>query len=257
MDYHNDKDEKEKMLARLCQMQKLEAIRRLAGGIAHELNNKLTSIMLRADLMTSTYKLSQPARADVESIKKTCEEIALLIRRLLAFSRRQALRVVSSDINALVRDAEKLIVNIVGKDIDFAAILAPELNNVKVDAAQIEQVIIDMAINATEAMPDKGKLIIRTENAVLDEESSRIMPESRPGEFVCLSVEDSGAGMNDDIIKDIFDPFFTTKEPGKGSGLGLAVSYGIIKQHNGWINVRSKPGHGTEFRIYLPVCRTK
>ncbi|MDY7041354.1 MAG: ATP-binding protein, partial [Chloroflexota bacterium] len=176
---------------------------------------------------------------------------ASLTRQLLAFSRRQVLQPTVLNLNTVVSDMEKMLRRIIGEDIDLSTMLDLELGRVRADPGQIEQVIMNLAVNARDAMPQGGKIIIKTENVTLDESHVQVIPEARPGRFVCLSVVDTGIGMDKETASYIFEPFFSTKE--KGTGLGLAVVYGIVLQHEGWINVYSEPGLGSTFKVYLPA----
>jgi len=239
--------------AQLRHTQKMEAIGRLAGGVAHDFNNLLTPITGYSQLLLSRLEDHNPLRKDIEEIKKAAERAASLTRQLLAFSRKQVLQPEVLDLNAVVADMEKLLRRLIGEDIELVTALEPGLESVKADPGQIEQVIMNLAVNARDAMPEGGRLIIKTENVTLDEEHCKVIPEARPGKFVCLSVTDTGVGMDKETLQHIFEPFFTTKEGGKGTGLGLSVVYGIVKQHEGWIDVSSVPGRGATFKVYLPV----
>jgi len=248
-----DVTERKRLEEQLLQAQKMEAIGRLAGGVAHDFNNLLTTIIGYSELLLDGLDDRDPLRSDVEEIRKAGQRAASLTRQLLAFSRRQPLERKVLDLNAVVTDMEKMLRRLIGEDIDLVTSLEPALAYVEADPGQIGQVIMNLVINARDAMPEGGKLIIKTENVSLDEEYCRAIPEARPGNFVCMSVEDSGIGMERETLRHLFEPFFTTKGNGRGTGLGLAVVYGIVKQHEGWINVYSRPGQGSTFRIYLPT----
>ncbi len=239
----------------LRQSQRMEAIGRLAGGLAHDFNNLLTAITGYTELLLNRVGERDPLRRDIEEIYKAAEVAASLTRRLLAFSRRQVLKPMALDLNAVIADMEKMVRRLIGEDINLLTVFEPNLDRVKADRGQIEQVIMNLAVNARDAMPmpEGGKLTIKTENVTLDKDSCRPVPEALPGKFVCLSVEDTGAGMDKKIIPHIFEPFFSTKKDGSGTGLGLSVVYGIVKQHEGWINVYSEPGQGSTFKVYLPT----
>jgi PAS domain S-box-containing protein len=239
----------------LQQAQKMEAVGRLAGGVAHDFNNLLTAIMGYSELLQMSH-LDQEQNRMAEQIMQVSERAAILIRQLLAFSRRQPLRPMPLDLNNVVRDMEKLLPRVIGEDIPLNIVLEPELHLVKADRGQLEQVIVNLAVNARDAMPGGGRLLIKTCMVTLDESQAQDIPEARPGDFVVLEVTDTGLGIEKEIKKRIFEPFFTTKGPGEGTGLGLSTVYGIVKQHEGWINVYSEPGHGTAFKIYLPVVVT-
>ena len=245
--------EKENLQEQLLQSQKIEAVGKLAGGIAHDFNNLLTIISGYSQLMLDRLDKNNPLRKNVKKIMKAGNQAASLTNQLLAFSRKQVLESKVLDLNTVVTDVEKMLGRLIGEDIQLVIDPEPELEHVKIDKGQIEQVIMNLVVNARDAMPDGGKITIRTENVTIDRELSRVIPESLPGRFVRFSVEDAGVGIDKAILDQIFEPFFTTKEVGVGTGLGLSVVYGIIKQHNGWINVYSEPGHGTTFKVYLPA----
>jgi signal transduction histidine kinase/DNA-binding response OmpR family regulator len=237
---------------KLRQSQKLDSIGQLAGGIAHDFNNLLTVISGYSDLLSRT-KQEPSAQAKIDEIRKASDRAAALTRQLLAFSRKQVLLPTVLDLTETVVNMDKLLQRLIGEDVNLVTILDHRLNRVKADAGQIEQVIMNLAINARDAMPQGGKLTIETMNAYLDESYARRHAVVTPGPYVMLAVSDTGIGMNDEIMSHIFEPFFTTKEPGKGTGLGLAMVYGIVKQSGGNIWVYSEPGQGATFKIYLPV----
>ena len=236
----------------LRQSQKMEAIGRLAGGIAHDFNNILTIIKGYSQLSLSELKEGHPLRENLEGIKKSTDRATDLIRKILAFSRRQVMEMKVLDLNTLLIDLEKLLRRVIGEDIELVAVLAEDLGRVKVDPGQIEQVILNMAVNAKDAMPNGGKLTIETTNAELDGAYARSHLAVAPGRYVMLSVSDTGVGMSPEIKERIFEPFYTTKEKNKGTGLGLSTVYGIVKQSGGNIWVYSELGQGTTFKIYLP-----
>jgi PAS domain S-box-containing protein len=236
----------------LRQSQKMEAIGRLAGGIAHDFNNILTIIKGYSQLSLSELKEGHPLRENLEGIKKSTDRATDLIRKILAFSRRQVMEMKVLDLNTLLMDLDKLLHRVIGEDIELVAVLAEDLGRVKVDPGQIEQVILNMAVNAKDAMPNGGKLTIETANTELDEAYARSHLAVAPGRYVMLSVSDTGVGMSPEVKERIFEPFYTTKEKGKGTGLGLSTVYGIVKQSGGNIWVYSELGQGTTFKIYLP-----
>jgi PAS domain S-box-containing protein len=232
--------------------QKMEAIGRLAGGVAHDFNNVLTAIMGYTDLLLDDFAGDDARSQDLREIKKAAERAAGLTRQLLAFSRRQVLQPVTLDLNAIVLGIDKLVRRLVGEEIELTFDQAPELGKVVADPGQIEQVLINLAVNARDAMPEGGRLTIRTRNVSLSPEEARRLPPMAAGEYVTLDVEDSGQGIPTDVVPHIFEPFFTTKPQGKGTGLGLSTVYGIVKQSDGFIYVDSTLGRGSSFTVYLP-----
>ncbi len=257
MDRRQAEEEKGKIQAQLLQAQKMEAVGTLAGGVAHDFNNLLTAIRGYIDLVMMKVDESEPFYRNLKQIRNASMRAADLTRQLLLFSRKQPMEFIHLNINRTIDDLLKMLNRLIGEDIAIRTYLEPDIWMVRADPGSIEQVIMNLAGNARDAMPDGGSLTIRTENVLLDEEYCKVILEARPGRFVCLSVEDTGAGMNKKTVQHIFEPFFTTKEAGKGTGLGLSVIYGIVKQHEGWINVSSKPGLGTVFRVYLPASSVK
>ncbi|MGQ9653782.1 MAG: PAS domain S-box protein, partial [Thermodesulfobacteriota bacterium] len=245
-------DEMNALQEQFRQAQKMEAIGRLAGGVAHDFNNLLTVIKGTAQLSLYGLRQADPLRKNFEEIMAAADRAAALTRQLLAFSRRQVMEVKVIDINQLVQDLDKMLRRIIGEDIELVTFLQEGIGMVKADPRQIEQAIVNIAVNARDAMPEGGKLTIETANVDLDEEYARLHAGVQPGPYVMFSISDTGAGMSADVKERVFDPFFTTKEPGKGTGLGLSTTYGIVKQSNGHIWVYSEPGKGTTFKVYLP-----
>jgi PAS domain S-box-containing protein len=231
---------------------KMEGLGRLAGGIAHDFNNLLTVIGGRTYLLLSRLPADDPMRRDLELIQQTSGRAAVLTRQLLTFSRKQVLELTVLDLNELVSEMKSLLERLLGEEVEVVTDLDPALGKVTADHGQIGQVIVNLAINARDAMPGGGRLTLETRNVELDETYTRQHVDVRPGAYVALAVSDTGTGMDEATLARIFEPFFTTKEVGKGTGLGLAMVYGTTKQSNGHIAVESKAGHGTTLRIYLP-----
>jgi PAS domain S-box-containing protein len=244
-----DITERHHLEEQLRQAQKMEAIGRLAGGIAHDFNNLLTAIMGYSQLLLDRVRHEPDLVADLNEIKKAGERAASLTRQLLAFSRKQVLEPQILDLNNLVTEVSKMLRRIIGEDVRFEAHLSPDLGHIKADPGQIEQVLINLAVNARDAMPRGGALTIRTANALLPSE----FEGAQKGMYVSLSVADNGSGMTPEVRARIFEPFFTTKGPEKGTGLGLSTVYGIVTQSNGHIAVDTAPGRGTVLTVYLPV----
>jgi two-component system cell cycle sensor histidine kinase/response regulator CckA len=239
----------------LVQVQKMEAIGRLAGGVAHDFNNLLTAIRGNAELLLADLPRDSQAREDVEEIRRASDRAAALTRQLLAFSRRQVLQPRLLDLNQSVREMERMLGRLIGDDVELVTRLDAELKRVRADPAQVEQVILNLSVNARDAMPGGGVLMVCTENAELTAELREKYAYVVPGEYVLLEVGDTGQGMDAQTVAAAFEPFFTTKATGKGTGLGLSMVYGIVKQSGGYIWIESDPGRGTRVKVYLPVAR--
>jgi len=247
-----DVTERRKLEEQLRLAQRMEAVGQLAGGVAHDFNNMLMVIKGYTELLLDKLEAGNPLRHYATEAAEAAEKAAAITRQLLAFSRQQPVQHTVFDLNAAVRTAENLLGRLIGEDIELVTKLDPELGLVKADPGQLEQVIINLAVNARDAMPQGGQLTMETRNVELDEQYSRNHLSAPPGLYALLAVTDTGMGMDKETQAHIFEPFFTTKEKGKGTGLGLATVYGIIKQSGGYIWVYSEPGQGTTFKVYLP-----
>jgi two-component system cell cycle sensor histidine kinase/response regulator CckA len=243
--------------SQLRQAQKMEAVGQLAGGIAHDFNNMLAAILGYSELLLASHEFAtSSAREDLEEIKHAAERAGALTRQILAFSRRQTLQPTVVSLSQVIDGMEPLLRRTLGEDIDLVTLKDPGVGRVEADVHQFEQVLMNLAVNARDAMPSGGRLTLETVNVELDERYCQANADTTPGDYVMLAVSDTGVGMDDATIEHIFEPFFTTKPPGEGSGLGLATVYGIVRQSHGGISVLSRPGEGTSFRIYLPRVTT-
>jgi len=250
----HDVTERKKLEAQLFQSQKMEAVGRLAGGVAHDFNNLLSVVGGYADLLLKEIDAHDPRRRRLELIRKAIESGAALTRQLLMFSRRQTVEMRAVDLNAVVSGMEPMIARLIGEEHELITHVEPGSSIVKADRGQMEQVVMNLAVNARDAMPKGGKLIIETKQMILDEAFARTHLTAAPGPYVKLSVSDTGCGMDAETRSRIFEPFFTTKAEGQGTGLGLATVYGIVKRSGGYIGVYSEVGQGTTFNIYFPLA---
>jgi nitrogen-specific signal transduction histidine kinase/CheY-like chemotaxis protein len=247
-----DTSERTHLEAQLRQAQKMEAVGQLAGGIAHDFNNMLTAITGYSEMLLQDLADQDARRHDVVEIQRAAGRAATLTRQLLAFSRKQVMQPQVIDLNEVVAGAEKLLQRLIGENIALRTALDPALGTVYADPAQVEQVIVNLVVNARDAMPKGGQLLIETQNADLETVDAGDTPPAAPGHYALLAVSDTGVGMDEATRARVFEPFFTTKDPGKGTGLGLSTVYGIIKQSGGTISLYSEPGKGTTVKTYFP-----
>ncbi|MGQ0562482.1 MAG: PAS domain S-box protein [Gemmatimonadota bacterium] len=256
-DQQKSEEERRYLEEQLRQSQKMEAIGKLAGGIAHDFNNLLTAVRGHAELLLEGDTVKGEVRDGLAEIAKAADRAAALTGQLLAFSRRQVLQPRVVDVNRVVLDMENLLARLIGEDVRLITALDPTISNIKADPGQIEQVIMNLAVNARDAMPNGGVLTIETAESGLTELDQTTYSYIVPGSYVRITVRDTGFGMARETLARAFEPFFTTKEPGKGTGLGLSTVYGIVKQSDGYIWAESEPSHGAAFRIYLPAALEK
>jgi two-component system cell cycle sensor histidine kinase/response regulator CckA len=249
-----DVTERRRLEEELRQAQKLEAVGRLAGGVAHDFNNLLTVITGYSDLLLADLRPDHPHQAAVIEVRKAADRAAALTRQLLTYSRRQTFQPARLDLNGVITELENMLRRLIGEHIELVNELDPEAQIVVADPGQLEQVVVNLVVNARDAMPQGGRIALRTGNVVLGGTDSQPAPDVPAGRYAFLEVADTGCGMDEAIRARIFEPFFTTKEPGKGTGLGLATVYGVVKQARGHIAVQSSPGQGTTFRVYLPAA---
>jgi two-component system cell cycle sensor histidine kinase/response regulator CckA len=253
MESRRVEEEKDKIQAQLIQSQRMEAIGVMSGGIAHDFNNLLTAILGSTEIAMGMVEESNPLWEELNQIQIAATRASGLTRQLLLFSRKQKLEFVPIHINHIVQNSIKMLQRLIGEDIEIVTALEPDPLAIRADRGSIELAIINLAVNARDAMPDGGILTIKTRNRKLDASCAESTPESKPGRYVELSVIDDGIGIDPKILGHIFDPFFSTKGVGQGTGLGLSVVHGIVKQHGGWIRVSSRPGEGAVFAVYLPA----
>jgi signal transduction histidine kinase/ActR/RegA family two-component response regulator len=249
-----DISDRRRLEAQLHQAQKMEAVGRLAGGIAHDFNNLLTVIQGYAEMLAESLKGDVEKDESVGEIMKAAQRAAALTRQLLAFSRQQVLEMQVLDLGAVVAETEKMLHRLIGEDVVVTVVRHPDLDRVKADPGQVTQVLLNLAVNARDAMPEGGRLTIEVSNLLLEAPLEGAPEPIPPGKYVSISVADTGCGMDAETLGHIFEPFFTTKERGKGTGLGLATVYGIVRQSGGYVAVRSAPGAGTTLRTYWPQC---
>jgi PAS domain S-box-containing protein len=250
--FYEDITEQENLRNQFIHAQKLEAVGRLAGGVAHDFNNLLTVINGYAGLALDGLGQDDPLRAELDSIRNAGTRAAVLTRQLLTFSRKQVIAPTILNLNEVIGNIEKMLRRLIGEDVELVTVMADGLGPVKADPGQIEQIVMNLAVNARDAMPEGGTFTIETRDIDIDRDYAKHHMDVGPGRYVLLTVSDTGVGMDQEIKSHIFEPFFTTKEQGRGTGLGLSTAYGIVKQSNGHIWVYSEPGKGTIFRIYLP-----
>ena len=239
--------------SQLLQVQKMEAIGQLAGGVAHDFNNILTAIIGYGNLLQMKVDEDPVSKSYIDQIVASAERATHLTQGLLAFSRKQVIAPKPIDLNDTIKNVEKLLIRLIGEDIELKTTYADANITIFADSGQIEQILINLATNARDAMIDSGYLSIRTEIITLDDKIAERRGAGNPGRFALITISDTGKGMDKETMEHIFEPFFTTKEAGKGTGLGLSIVYGIVKQHDGYINVYSEPATGTTFRMYLPL----
>ncbi len=248
-------EERTRLEQQLQQAQKMESIGRLAGGVAHDFNNLLTGITGYVTLAMMDLPAGDPLHATLAEIEKAAKSAARLTQQLLAFSRRQIIEPRVLDLNGLITEQHSMLVRLIGEDIELTTIAQPQLGRIEADPVQVEQILINLVVNARDAMPAGGRLTIETADVELDADYCQTHPQAIPGPYVMLAVSDSGDGIEEDIRSLIFEPFFSTKDERLGTGLGLSTVYGIVKQHGGSIEVYSEPGNGTVFKVYLPLTR--
>ena len=250
-----DITERKQLEERLQQAAKMEAIGQLSGGIAHDFNNLLTAMIGYANILSQQLPQEGPYQSKLAQINRAAERAAGLTQQLLAFGRKQMLNKILLDLNSVITDFETMLRRLIGENIEIITVLDPCIEKVQADPGQVEQILMNLAVNARDAMPDGGKLTIETSVAHLDRRYVLTHPGVTPGRYVLITVSDNGRGMDSETLGRIFDPFFTTKEKGVGTGLGLSTVYGIIKQHEGHISAYSEPEHGTTFKVYFPLTK--
>ena len=248
-----NEDKRKQTEEQFRQVQKMEAVGQLAGGVAHDFNNILAASMLQLNLLLEDTTLPHPVRSALMELNRDSERAADLTRQLLMFSQRHQIKMAQLDLNRILSDLLKMLGRILGETIQLAFKPAPAPLWVEADSGKIQQIVMNLCVNARDAMPQGGTLVLTTSEFTLDEATARDIPDARPGRYACLAVSDNGCGMTEQVRSRIFEPFFTTKGVGRGTGLGLSTVYGIVHQHHGWIQVRSEVGQGTEFRVFIPA----
>jgi two-component system, cell cycle sensor histidine kinase and response regulator CckA len=255
-DFRHAEKEREKLQSQLFQAQKMESIGMLAGGIAHDFNNLLHAMGGNLELLDRKIPDDHPGKKRIPTIRKSMDRAAHLVRQMLLFSRKLEVQRRELDLNHEIQEAATMLERTIPKMISIELNLDKEARLINADPIQVEQVLLNLGANAADAMPDGGRLIIETVNAELDQDFVRTHSGAKPGKYVLMTVTDTGTGMDKKTLEHVFDPFFTTKEVGKGTGLGLASAYGIVKAHEGYITCQSQPGKGTTFKIYWPAVNT-
>jgi nitrogen-specific signal transduction histidine kinase/CheY-like chemotaxis protein len=247
-------EEEQRLLqSQLMHAQKMESVGTLAGGIAHDFNNILTAIIGYGSILNRKISENDPIRVYVDQILNAANSASNVTRSLLTFSRKQVINPRRVNVREVIERVEKFLIRIIGEDIEFKTTFTDESPEVNADPSQLEQVLMNLAVNSRDSMPNGGTLTIKTEAVMFDEETVRKHADAKKGMHICISVIDTGSGIDEETRDRVFEPFFTTKDVDRGTGLGLSIAYGIIKQHNGHIEVDTKPGEGTTFKIYLPV----
>ncbi len=244
--------ERRELEDRLNHAQKMEAVGRLAGGVAHDFNNILTGITGYTEMLLASLRPADPLIDDIEEIRKSAGRASALTAQLLAFSRKQTIEPRVLDLNALIQHSSRMLRRLIGEDVELQFLPGSDLGRVRTDPVQVEQILVNLAVNARDAMPNGGRLSICTANVEIDAAFCHSRPDAQPGEYVVLTVEDNGCGMSPEVQQHLFEPFFTTKPKGKGTGLGLSTIYGIVQQNRGFLTVRSEVGNGTSWRVYFP-----
>jgi nitrogen-specific signal transduction histidine kinase/CheY-like chemotaxis protein len=235
------------------QVQKLESIGQLAGGVAHDFNNILAGILMQVELLAMSENRTSEDREGLDQIRADAQRAANLTRQLLLFSRKQVMQPRNLDLNEVVTGLARMLLRIIGEDVQLQLNLHSTPLLTHADAGMLDQVLMNLVVNARDALHEGGQIFIETSDKIVDETLAQTQPDVAPGHYVCLSVRDTGGGIPPEVLPRIFEPFFTTKEAGKGTGLGLATVFGIVKQHRGWLTVSSEPGQGTTFHIFLPA----